>query len=865
MRPILLLDGNSLLNRAHFGLGVYTRLTATDGTPTAAVYSFLNSLIAWLEEYDPQGVFVAWDVSKKTFRHEIFPEYKGGRPPMDEDLRLQFPVAKKILKQMGIKNFGLESYEADDLIGTAAKAAKAAGVPAIIISGDRDLYQLVAPGVTVLRPTTRAGKPVQFTVDEAAFFEHYGFTPESFIDYRALVGDSSDGLPGVKGIGEKTASKLIRKYQDLDQIYEHLEDLSAGQQKNLKNDRENAYKTKELSRINCDSPIDLKPENLDYQPVFTAELRTTLQNLGLRTIIKKLEELCPDSLEWLEFDLEQGEAEAEPELRQIESFTEFLDRLANCEQRKLLILSSAEAAAGAEESEDDKLNFYLADNSYFTTPFAAFNPTRLSALAELADQIYVHDIKEKFRRLAFTKPDLAIFDFKVAAYLLSEGMEETHSLAELLEARGHSLKGLPQSAFKLAEEQSEALAEKGMTELAYEIEFPLAELLARMELSGIYVDRAELKSFAEELSEEVSALEKQIYELAGSEFNLNSSQQLAKVLYEDLALPSGKKTKSGYASTAVDELKRLEAEHPIIPLLLQYRELSKLLNGFVLSLDKYIESDGRIHTHFNQLLTATGRLSSAEPNLQNIPIRSEKGREIRRVFKATPGKLLLSADYSQIELRLLAAFSGDENLTKAFREGQDIHRMTALNLFPELEEIGQRERAIAKTVNFSIVYGISAFSLAGDLKLSVAEAKRYIDSYHRSYPKVQPWLDAQVKAAEESGYVSTMLGRRRALPELKAKNYNSRQYAVRQAMNAPVQGSAADLIKVAMLKVDRAIRKAKLDAKLILQIHDELILELDPADLSAVSELLHQEMIEAYDIGLPLETSLDEGESWYEL
>ena len=848
MGPVLLLDGNSLLNRAHFGLGVYTRLTAADGTPTAAVYAFMQSLLGWIEKYQPSKMLIAFDEKGDTFRHEIFPEYKGGRPPMDDDLRVQFPLAKELLDALNIKYLAFNPYEADDIIGTFAHNAAAADLDTVIISGDRDLYQLIAPKVTVLRPTTKGGKAVQYEIDVPAFEEHYGFKPDVFIDYRSLVGDSSDGLPGVKGIGKKTAEKLMREYGSLDAIYEAMDKLTPGQQKNLTNDKENAYRTRELSEIVTDIDLPLKLDDIGFKLELTDEAEEFLQKYDMTRILERIAEMTGEEYTPTVEELTENTDDA----KAVDGIDALLDKAGE----KVLFLEAEETSRLVTEDEH-----YL-------------DLTRDKLTQEIIDKIrdrdlvfVTHELKPLFRAQKIQAPGLKIFDFKIAAYLIGEGMEEKRTLLELF--ADYDLEGsgtYTRAAWKLLDKQEEELEEKGLAKLAHEVEFPLAELLSRMEQAGILLDVDALNAYQEKLQKALEEVNNTIYLMAGKEFNINSTQQLSEVLYEDLGLPIGKKTKSGFGSTAASELERLQGKHPIIDEIFEQRELSKLLSGFVKGLHKEISpEDGRIHTTFNQVLTGTGRLSSEEPNLQNIPVRSERGRALRQVFVAPEGKVFVSADYSQIELRLLAAFSEDPDLLEAFREHKDIHNETARRLFPEADAISTRQRSIAKTVNFSIVYGISDYGLSQDLKIPPKAAHEYIEAYHAHYPKVKPWLNAQIEQAREEGFVTTMLGRRRALPEINMKNYNQRQYAERQAMNAPVQGSAADLIKLAMLKVDARIREDELKAKMLLQIHDELLLEVDEKDADKVARALSEEMTHAYELPIPLETSLAIGHDWYTL
>lgn len=857
VQKFLILDGNSLLNRAHFALGVYNRLTAPDGRPTAAVYGFFSSLISWIKEFSPDYMFVAWDTGK-TFRHEIYSSYKGGRPPMDDDLREQFPITKDILDKMGIKNFGRDDFEADDLIGSLAKIAVDEGKKVVVISGDRDLYQLISPEVTVVRPSTKSGQPIQYYMDPASFQDEYEFPVERFVDFRALVGDSSDALPGVKGIGEKSATKLMQEYKSLDEIYEHLDELRASWKNKLEAGKDDAFLTKKLSAIVCDLDFSENIEDFSFRVLKTKELNQALEELDLKSIINRWSELAPGMPN--EAEVVKSVKRVKQDVEEVKNAAVFAKLVKN---KSLFFLRNDELGEQLEHLEGE--GYFLFDqegNYYNLTPDTPDN--NICDLLRSADEVLTYGMKSKLREFSAASPDLKFFDFKIAAYLLAEGIELKQDLQELLKEKHLDGEPLLSALSKLRVLYDDELKTKGMRDLAYDVELPLTELLERMELAGVTIDSEALAKYKSELENRIDKLETEIFAYAEDEFNLNSSRQLAEVLFEKLQLPVGKKTKSGYGSTAAEELIRLKGVHPIIDPILEYRTLAKLLQGFVMGLEQSIAEDGKIHTHFKQTLTSTGRLSSANPNLQNIPVRSAIGREIRKVFAASSGKLLLSADYSQIELRLLAEFSKDEVLLKAFKEDKDIHLETARKLFPE-KTIGPRERAIAKTVNFSIIYGISAFSLSKDLDLSVADAKAYIDSYHDLYPGVLPWLENQKQKAKDNGFVTTMLGRRRAIPDINSRNYPRRQYAERQAMNAPVQGSAADLIKLAMVKLDKAFRNSGLDAKIILQIHDELIIEVSENDLQQAAEILHREMLNAYELDIPLETSLEYGKNWSEM
>ncbi|MDO5015838.1 MAG: DNA polymerase I [Eubacteriales bacterium] len=859
---LLLLDGNSILNRAHFAMARGKRLTAPDGTPTAAVYSFFNMLFSYQDLLKPGRTVVCFDRSEPTFRKEIFTDYKAGRRPMDEDLAQQVPLVKEGLSYMGVDRVELAGYEADDLIATLSREAEEKGLTHIyVLSGDRDLWQLISDHVTLIYPYNRKGERGKDLMTPEIFRETYGFEPKYLLDYKALRGDSSDNIPGVKGIGEKSGQELIRAYGNIKEVYANLDQIKPRQAKLLTEGKKQAELSYQLAQLCFEAP---------YEPGYVKgelteeKLLAYFDRLGFRSFHQR-------------FELEQLTA------KDAGALTENWEQIA-----KEQLLDQAKGHALYIWPEHKKI--YLADQEqhYCVLNQNSFIKLWQESLREQSESKLVFWAgKELLRDLELAPPSQDYYDVEIASYLLNlldSSKNTEHNLRSSYESLSSDLPSweneLKQAAENFGEEDAagilqlavlvrlralseDALKKDGLDNLAQDMEFPLARVLAKMEDTGIALDREALDVMAVSWREELYQLEQQIYFYFGREINLNSSKQLGEVLFEELKLPGAKKTKSGSYSTAAEILEGLRLAHPAIPLILEYRELSKLLSTFVDGLAKSISADGRIHTVFKQTLTSTGRLSSAEPNLQNIPVKSERAKDIRDSFVAGQGQTFIDADYSQIELRLLAILSQDENLLAAFREGEDIHSSTAAKLFnKDLSAVSPSERRDAKTVNFSIVYGISDFGLSQNLDISVMEARRLIEAYDENYPKVRPWMQSQAELAKERGYVETILGRRRYIPELKSRNYQQRKFGERAAMNAPVQGSAADLIKLAMLRVDKAIEESSLKARLLLQVHDELLLECPKEETEATARLLREAMEDAMDLDLPLKVELSQGQAW---
>lgn len=864
MKKILVIDGNSIINRAFYGIRL---LTTKDGRPTNAVYGMLNIVCRHLEALRPDYAAVAFDLKAPNFRKQRFSYYKEGRHATPPELLAQFPDAKECLRLLGLHTLELEGYEADDILGTVSAFAEGEeDLHAYVLSGDRDLLQLISDKVTVLLAST--GETVSF--DRDAFFAKYGLEPRQMIDLKALMGDSSDNIPGVPGIGEKTAVKLLGLFSTLDGLYAHTDDpsISKGVREKLLAGKESAYDSLWLATICRTVPLGLSLADLRYTGADCAGLYRKCLSLELTQLIRRLN-LSPaptgatiacalpdegNNAAETTYDAGAGQDAAPTDAGTL------LYREAGAEEI-LAALSSPFAMTGEE-----RLFFFDGKNAF---SYAG----ALASLAPLFDgsrEIVCFDGKKWLHRLtdegiapAFVPRDVMLY-----AYVLNADNGK-RTFAELATAYGEECtdEGVPSAdtLFRLEKTLSEEIKKAGCETLLREIELPLSPVLFRMERVGFRIDRQGLEAYGKLLADEAAVHAENILSLAGIAFNLNSPKQLSEVLFDRLGLPTKgvKKTKNGY-STDVDTLNALRFSHPIIEEILTYRQLTKLLSTYVLGLLKVADENGRVHTDFKQALTATGRLSSAEPNLQNIPVRTALGRQMRRCF--VPGEkdyVLVDADYSQIELRLLAAFSGDENMCLAFLSGEDIHRQTAAAVFGVAEsEVSDEMRKRAKAVNFGIVYGISAYSLAGDIHVSVAEAKRYMEGYFAEYPAIKGYLDGVVKQAEETGYTDTLFGRRRYIPELSATHFATRAFGKRVAMNSPIQGSAADIIKRAMVRVDRRLAAEGLPARLILQVHDELIVEAHQSVAEKVKTVLQEEMEGAVALAVPLTVGIGEGTDW---
>ena len=849
MKKLMILDGNSVVNRAFYGV---RPLNAPDGTSTNAVYGFLAILQKLFEGEAPDSLCVAFDLPAPTFRHEMYEGYKAQRKPMPEELAVQMPLLKETLDAMHIRRLEAAGWEADDVLGAVSAICEKSGWACEIVTGDKDSFQLITETTSVLHVKSRMGQTETILYDRARFEEEYGFAPPLMVDLKALMGDASDNIPGVPGIGEKTALDLVRRYGRVADIYAGLDglDIKDSVRKKLAAGRESAEMSYTLATISREAPVELKPEDASWSRDFGPELYAVLDRLGFRRFIEKWGLApAPEAVQ-------ETESRAMPEL-------------------SALTAQEAEARIRAAETlglalpGDDLDSLSLCDGeAIFTLNWGELGEdyNRLLRLVFSPEvKKSAHGVKD-LMGLALAEglgTEGFVFDTELAAYVL-DPTESGYDLGKLTKRYLGAELPEARAALELMAPMRAKLAENGAEKLYFDIELPLCQVLAEMERAGFLVDRKALADFGESLTAGIDALQRGIWELAGHEFNINSPKQLGEVLFDELMLPAGKKTKTGW-STNADILEKLIGKHPIIGDILEYRMLTKLKSTYADGLLKVISADGRIHTNFRMTVTATGRLSSTEPNLQNIPVRRELGAQIRRMFVAAPGCVLVDADYSQIELRLLAHISGDETMQNAFKSGEDIHAVTASQVFGlPLAEVTPAQRSSAKAVNFGIVYGISAFSLAQDIKVSPAEARAYIDAYMQKYHGVREYMDRVIAEAKERGYVETLFGRRRPVPELKASNFNTRSFGERVARNMPIQGTAADIIKLAMVNVRRRLRAEGLEARLILQVHDELIAECPEREAERVAALLEEEMERAVTLSVPLTAEAHSGHSWAE-
>ncbi len=847
MKKFLIVDGNSILNRAFYGI---RPLTTKDGLHTNAVYGFVNILKRNLDTVEPDGFAVAFDLRAPAFRHKGYDGYKATRKGMPEELAEQLPHAKEAAEQLGARVLTLEGFEADDILGTVAKMASDEGSHAYVLTGDRDSLQLIGENVTILLATNSDTVPF----DTAKFTETYGITPDRFVDVKALMGDSSDNIPGVPGIGEKSAFKLIAEFGTLDGVYENIDapSIKAGQRQKLIDGKELAYTSKWLATIVRDAPIGLALADIDGATERASEARASL-----RALFEKLE----FSALIKRFGLDTLTSEENCE----------------CSHNSKCITECASAKEAAERATQngaeciavmlgETVSFATDTAHVYTCPDEGVRDTLLS-LKSRGVKLYVYDSKAAYARYDLADELSFDFDVMLGAYVVDP--TDNHLEPERIKLRyiGDSSIGFDAADLLLvSDELMKIITERKQSALLYDIEMPLAAVLARMESAGFKIDVQGVNDFAAVLGNAAEQLAERIYFLAGGEFNIKSPLQLSEVLFERLGLPHGKKNKNGSYSTSADILEKLAPYHEIVADILEYRQLEKLRSTYGEGLTKAADENGFIHSTFNQTVTATGRLSSTEPNLQNIPVRTELGRELRRFFIANgDGRVLIDADYSQIELRLLAHISGDETMINAFKNDIDIHTVTASQAFGvPIEAVTGEMRKRAKAVNFGIVYGISDFSLAQDIGVTKKQAAEYIESYLASYPKVAEYLENIVKQATADGFVTTMFGRRRDIPELSSGKHMLKQFGERVAMNSPIQGSAADIIKIAMVRVDKALRESSLDARLILQVHDELIIEASENDAEAAKELLVREMENCVDISVPLTVSAAVGKTWYD-
>ena len=846
---LMILDGNSIINRAFYGIRM---LNAPDGTPTNAVYGFLSTFRRVFDLAQPQAVCVAFDVHAPTFRHEQYALYKAQRKPMPEELAVQMPLLKQTLDYMGVRRLELAGWEADDLLGTVARRCEAAGWTCDVVTGDKDSLQLITDSTHVFNVKTRMGQTDTIEYTPERFREEYGFDPVRMIDLKALMGDSSDNIPGVPGIGEKTAKDLLVRFGTVADIYRDLDalDIKPGVRKKLTEGRESAQLSFDLATIRTDAPIDFALESAAWDHDYQPELYDWFRRLNFTSLSEKWGLQPSDPARETAHALPAVDVADSTALRALEQAVtaapyvavlapDGLDTLTLCDGKACYALSWAQ----------------LGDD------YNAFLRLLFSDRVRKAG----HNIKDLMRALLDEglPTDGFVFDTALAAYLL-DATAGSYDLPRL--AQTYLGEELPdaQSVWALQPVLHEKMDAQAMLPLYTDVELPLCPVLARMEQAGFLVDRKALYDFGESLTSSIEQLQQSIWALAGEPFNIQSPKQLGHVLFDQLMLPAGKKTKTGWSTNAA-VLDKLRGKHPIVEQILDYRTLTKLKSTYADGLLKEISADGRIHTNFQMTVTATGRLSSTEPNLQNIPVRRELGAQIRRMFVASPGKVLVDADYSQIELRLLAHIANDETMIAAFRSGEDIHAVTASQVFGvPLAEVTPLQRSHAKAVNFGIVYGISAFSLAQDIGVFQSEAKAYMDSYFAKYHGVRAYMTRVVEQAKADGYVTTLFGRRRDLPELKSSNFNLRSFGERVALNMPIQGTAADIIKAAMVRVDARMRAEHLQARLLLQVHDELIVECPAEEAETVKAILVDEMEHVVDYRVPLLVDAKIGASWAE-
>ena len=832
MDRLMVIDGNSIINRAYYGI---RPLSTKDNIPTNGIFGFMNILLKHLEDVKPDGLLVAFDLKAPTFRHKEYAEYKAQRTGMPDDLAAQLPHLKELLSAMNVCMLSCEGYEADDIIGTVSAMCEKENTLCYIVTGDRDDLQLASPLTRVLLTSSRGGQTIVEEIDDKAFIEKYNIAPREFIDVKGLMGDSSDNIPGVSGIGEKTAFMLIEKFHSIEGVYENIEDaaIKPAMRQKLIDGKDSAFLSRHLATIVRDMPLTFSLSDALIKPYDNEKLAEKLSQLELKKIAERLNVK------------ESAAAEALPSPEVIEADDAVIEKLSGATEFFFFIEGSQA--------------FFAVDNTSYSAPY------------EKLKDVFENENIKKFtfdhKRIRHILHGAGIelsgeyYDFELAAYVLDPSSDK---YAPQMLFAAYDLPAAPSSLPRLYEKQTEAIEQNGQRELLYDIELPLSNVLYEMEIAGFEVNREELAKFGSTLGERLSELEELIYFMAGRRFNINSTKQLGEILFEEMGLPVVKKTKSGY-STDSEVLSKLSGKHEIIDLISEYRTLGKLKSTYTDSLLPLIDENSRIHSTLKQTVTATGRISSAEPNLQNIPTRTPLGREIRKMFVAKEGYLLVGADYSQIELRVLAHISGDETMRQAFEEGADIHAITASQVFNVPEFLVTDEmRSAAKTVNFGIIYGQGDFSLAKELKISVKSAKSYIQSYFEKYNGVKEYMEKTIAAAKKDGFVTTISGRRRYIKELFEKNRNVVAFGERVAMNTPIQGSAADIIKIAMVKVYNALCEKAPNSHLVMQVHDELIVETAPNELEIVKAILKDEMENAVLLSVPLVADVKSGKRWYD-
>ena len=878
-KKIVLIDGHSILNRAFYGM---PDMTTSKGEHTNAVLGFISIMFKILEEEKPDYLTVAFDTHHPTFRHEMFTQYKGTRKGMPEELREQVPVMKEVLKAMRIPIIEIPGFEADDILGTLATRAEKDGDLVSVISGDRDLLQLASEKIKIRIPKTKKTGTEIEDYYAADVVNTYHVTPKQFIDLKGLMGDTSDNIPGVPGVGEKTAGKLIEAYDSIENIYEHIEEMSPGKITNsLKENKELAFLSKKLATICVDCEFEYHIEDAGLEDLYNEDVYLIFKRLEFKNLLSRFQTTQVNRSTGIEesFHMVEDLGEADRIFASMEE--------KGAHPIGLQMLIDQQRVLGVALCKEEETVYFIRCTGFITEDYLCDHAVKLAKTSYLMSVI---GLKEQLPYLKATEED-NVFDAAIAAYLLNPLTDTYHyddiardylsltvpsredllgksSLREAIEQKTEAFLSFAcygaYVAKRAAQRLRDLLFRAEMLSLFETVEMPLIYTLYDMEVRGIRVNKSALKEYGDNLKVGIDKLEKNIYELVGEEFNINSPKQLGVILFEKLHLPNGKKTKTGY-STSADILEKLQSEHPVVAMILEYRQLTKLKSTYADGLAEYIREDERIHGKFHQTIAATGRISSTDPNLQNIPIRMELGRQIRKVFIPREDYVFLDADYSQIELRVLAHMSGDERLINAYREAKDIHRITASEVFHiPFDEVTPAQRSSAKAVNFGIVYGISSFGLGQDLNITRKEAERYILKYFETYPKVKQYLDRLVADAKDLGYSTTLFGRRRPIPELTSSNFMQRSFGERVAMNSPIQGTAADIIKIAMIRVNQRLKKENLKSTLILQIHDELLVEAHKDEVEKVSRIMVDEMQGAAELSVVLEAEVKEGSNWFE-
>lgn len=875
MSKFVLIDGHSILNRAFYGVPIFTN---SEGLHTNAVFGFLNIMFKIIDSKQPDYMAVAFDVHQPTFRHEMFKDYKGTRKPMMEELREQVPVIKELLQKMNITTVELPGYEADDVIGTLSKKGEKAGMEVDVISGDRDLLQLASDHITICIPKTKKGQTTVEEYNTEGVRKLYKVTPTEFIDVKALMGDSSDNIPGVPGIGEKGATAIISQFGSIENAYDHADEISNTRNRNaLLNNYEMAQMSKTLSTINIQSPVEVTPEQCKLEDIYTEDALEMIKRLEFKSMIQRFGSVTSTNDCEGGFKFINNPFDADP----------IFEQAKNADNVGIFIYRNKDNFGVSLCFNNDNV-YYIGKEGFVTEDYII---EKVRDLVNAKAKLTILNIKENNEILENDDAE-SIFDISIAAYLLNP-LQNTYDYDDIArEYLGMNVPAfdeifpktkksetpsdeIPENilkyacynayvAYKAKDALTEKLKETEMLDIYNNVEIPLTYALYDMEQAGIMVAGDKLKEYGERLKTGIDALEKDIFAEAGHEFNINSPKQLGEILFGEMQLPGGKKTKTGY-STSASVLEKLEPDYPFVSKILEYRQLAKLKSTYADGLAVYIGEDNRIHGKFNQTITATGRISSTEPNLQNIPVRMPLGREIRKVFIPKEGCVFIDADYSQIELRILAHMSDDKNLIDAYNHSKDIHAATASLVFHvPLEEVTKEQRSNAKAVNFGIVYGISSFGLSNDLSISRKEAEQYIKDYFISYPGIKNYLDNSVKEAKEKGYSVTMFGRRRPIPELTSGNFMQRQFGERVAMNSPIQGSAADIMKIAMINVAKELKEKDLKSKIVLQVHDELLIEAYENEVEQVKDILKRNMEQAAHLNVPLDVDVQVGNNWDE-